>query len=795
MVTLLDDLRFAWRSLVSTRVTTIAAVVTLALGTGANTAVLAVAYGVLLRPLPFADPGKLVVIDTQSTRTGGRFGIKLADVAEWQRGMTATVAGVTAFAPADFTLRGAGEPDTVHALLVSGPLFDVLGVSPQRGAAFRDSRATTIVVSDSYAGRFGGLDAAVGRPVTIGAAGLQVGGVMPSAFAFPDGGVDAWVPADSVGTLVVFGQSDSRSYRLIARLKPGVSIAAAREDAARVLRELHPETPLVRTTVVPLLDLVAGDARPVLAAFVVAAALLLLVACANAAVLLVGRAAARRRELAVRLALGASPARLIRTSFAESGLLALAGSALGIVVADVSLRLLVRAGSASLPRVRAIAVDWPVLAAAAAVAVAVTILSGLAPARGAARTDFAPAFRTTSASTSANRTRGPLVVLQVAVAVLLLTGAGLLGRTVMTLLRGHGGVDPSRVVAARLALTEGTTFDARGRAPFVAALLERARALPGVVAAGIGSNLPPRHNQLSMTIRMLNESTGRDDTHTADLVSVSAGYLEALGVRLIRGRLFDAHDADAASPVAILSEGAARDFAFGKDPLDHPFVAALPTLGGKRVRPMVVGIVSNVHYDGLDAAANDDIYVLWQNLPTGFTYLVARTAGSPAALLSDVRNAVRTADPGLPLPELRTLDDEMDLAIAGRELRLDLVAAFAGLAFVVAVLGLAAALARSVVERREELAIRSALGATPDGVVRLIASGGLRLVAIGIALGLVATAATGRWLASLLSGVSPYDAATYLVVAVSVLVTSAIACYLPARRAARVDPLELLRGE
>jgi putative ABC transport system permease protein len=247
--------------------------------------------------------------------------------------------------------------------------------------------------------------------------------------------------------------------------------------------------------------------------------------------------------------------------------------------------------------------------------------------------------------------------------------------------------------------------------------------------------------------------------------------------------------------VAVVSERAARELTFAKDVVDHPFAAPLPTLGGKRVRPTVIGIVSDVHYDGLDAAANDSVYVLWQNLPTGVTYLVARTTGSTSGLLSDIHGAVHALDPGLPLADLRSLDDEMNLAIAGRELRLDLVAAFAGLAFVVAVLGLAGALARSVVERREELAIRSALGATPGGVVGLIATGGLRLVAIGIAVGLVATAAMGRWLASLLSGVSPYDPATYATVAVTVLATAALACYLPARRASNVDPLELLRGE
>lgn len=774
--------------------TALAAAVTLALGTGANTAVLAVAYGVLLRPLPFADPGRLVVLDTQVRATGGRNGFALADLDEWQRRMT-TVGRLGAFAPADLTIRGAGEPDTLHALLVSGAFFDVLGVSPERGAAFHDGRATTIVLGDAYARRLGSLDSAVGKGVSVGAIGLQVGGVMPSAFAFPTDEIQAWVPADAVGTLVVFGRSDARSYRFIGRLKPGVSVDMTRDEASRLWHDLHPDRAGVTTTVVPLLDLIAGESRPVLTAFVAAAALLLLVACANAAVLLVGRAAARRRELAVRLALGASPARLMRTALLESALLAVSGSAIGVVAGDGCLRVFLHAASASLPRLHAVAMDGPVLAAAVGIAVLVTILSGLAPARGAARTDFAPAFRTTSASSSANRSRGPLVVLQVAIAVLLLTGAGLLGRTVIGLLRGHGGVNPSQVVTARLALTEGTTFDARGRGPFVEGLLSRVRALPGVVAAGIGSNLPPRHNQLSMTIRMINESTGRDDSHTVDLISVSPGYLQALGVPLVRGRLFDAQDVGAASPVALLSERAARELTFGKDPLEQPFVAALPTLSGPRVRPRVIGIVGDVHYDGLDAAPNGDVYVLWQNLPTGFTYVVARTTGSPAALLSDLRSAVRAADPGLPLPDLRSLDDEMNLAIAGRELRLQLVGAFAGLAFVVAVLGLAAALGRSVVERREELAIRSALGATPEGVVRLIASGGLRLVAIGVALGLIATAATGRWLASLLSGVSPYDPVTYVVVALGVIATSAIACYLPARRAARVDPLELLRGE
>jgi putative ABC transport system permease protein len=365
---------------------------------------------------------------------------------------------------------------------------------------------------------------------------------------------------------------------------------------------------------------------------------------------------------------------------------------------------------------------------------------------------------------------------------------------VLGLLRGHGGVEADHVVTARLMLGEGTTFDAAGRRPFVEALLQRVGALPGVVAAGVGSSLPPNHNQISMTIRLVDDQ-GRGDPHAVDLLAVTPGYLKALGIRLEQGRLFDDHDAQTGQPIAILGAKAGRDLSSNHSPVDRDFIAPLPRPSGEPVRPRVVGVVSDVHYTGLDAVANDNVYVLWQNLPTAYSFLVARTAGDPSALMSSIRFVVHDLDPGLPLPTLRSLDEEMNLAIAGRELRLELVAAFAVLALLVAVLGLSAALARSVVERRGELAIRSALGATPRGVVRLVATGGLRLVGVGVLLGLVATAGCGRWLASLLAGVSPYDPATYVAVGIVVLVTAATACYLPARRAARIDPLQLLRGD
>jgi putative ABC transport system permease protein len=785
------DLRRAVRSLVATKLTAVVAVVTLALGTGANTAVLAVAYGIWVRPLPFAAPGRLVIVDTVAMDTKGWTGVHLVDVEEWRRRLV-SLDGLAAFAGADLTVRGVGSPDSLHCLLVTGDFFRVLGVSAERGQPFDASRGSSVVIADEFSRRISGGSESVGRRFTLGASGVEVGAVMPPAFAFPNDDVEAWVPAESIARLQAFGSADQRAYRLIGRLRPGVTVDQVRQEAERARHDIHPNQDGVEATVVPVLDLVAGDTRPVLAAFLAASGLLLLVACANAALLLVGRAAARRRELAVRLALGASPGRLMGEAFAESAVLAVAGSTLGIVLAEVALRVLAHAASGRLPRARAIVIDWPIVAAVVAFAGLVTMLSGLAPAIGAAKTDFAAAFRSTSGSSGLHRTRGPLVVLQVTVAVLLLTGAGLLGRTVVGLLRGHGGVEPDRVVAVRLMLAEGTTFDAPGRRPFVETLLTRVRALPGVVAAGVGSNLPPAHNQLTMVIRMVSNQ-GRDDSHPVDLVAVTPGYFQALGIRLEAGRLFDEHDAESSAPVAILGRRAARDLSFGSSPVDRDFVIPLPNGAGPNVKPRVVGVVSDVHYTGLDAVANDNVYVLWQHLPTGACYLMARTSGDPAALIAALRTVVHDLDPGLPLPTVRALGDEMNLAIAGRELRLDLVGAFALLALLVAVVGLAATLTRSVVERREELAIRSALGASPRGMVGLVASSGLRLVAIGIAAGLVLSAIAGRWLASMLSGVSAYDPVTYAGVAALVLGTATVACYLPARRAARIDPLDLLR--
>lgn len=779
------DIRTAVKSLRASRGTTLAAVVLLALGTGANTAVLAVAYGVLLRPLPFARPDRLVRIGV---------GIKLQDVPEWQRRSRAFTA-LAGYAVDQLTVRGAGEPQSVRAALVAGPLFTVLGAEAEVGRP-PDDRTDAAVLSDRYARRIGSAAAdLLGRNLLVDGRSYQVAAVVAAARAFPDEDVLVWLPARSVEGVALFGNGDTRTYFLIARLRPGVTLAAARQDAERVLAEIDPaHARELAGLVQPLSRAVAGDVQPVLVLFLAAAALLLLVACANVATLLVSRSMARVNDLAVRLAIGASPAHLVRTVLAESFVITIAGSALGALAAQAGVGAFVRLAGTSLPRTGAIAIDLPVLAAVAGVALVVTVLCGTAPALAAARTPFASAFREAGvAGSGRRRLQAVLVVAQVAAAVLLLVGAGLFGRTVTALLGRGAGIQTDHALAMNVMLAESTRFDASSRQVFVDDALARVRALPGVVAAGFGAGLPPKH-ALTMSIRMV-DGRGRDDTHAVNLLSVTPGFFPALGIRLLRGRWFDEADDQGSEPVAVLSERAARELTFVADPLGRALSFALPSSTGHRVRPRVIGIVSDVRYSGLDASVAGNVYVRWRQLPVGAPYLAVRVAGAPEAMIPVVARAIHEVDPSVPLLDARTLDAEMNLAIAGRELRLWLVADFSIVAFSVALVGLFAVLGRSVTERRREIAIRSALGATPRNTLALVVSAGARLTLLGLAVGFGGALAAGRWLASLLYGVSPYDAPTYVAVAVVVACGAGLACYLPARRAMRLNPGELMRVE
>jgi putative ABC transport system permease protein len=796
------DLKIAVRSLSASRMTTIAAVVVLALGTGINTAVLAVAYGILLRPLPYPDASSVVVIGLRDP-DGTDFGVPGTQFDEWQRRLR-TARHLGAYSVGEFTVRGLGEPRVVRAALLKGDFFDALGTPPASGRFAGPSAEGWVVVSARLGRQLAGDRVPIGQAVTIGQAGYVVSAVMPDTFGFPIEEVTAWLPSSTRTAIGVADRSDVRSFRLVARLEPGVSLEQAAEDANRVLDEIQPVNvaadPNVkrfraRALVTPLDEVLTGRVRPVLGALTGAALLVLLVACGNVASLFVSRAFGRRHDASVRLALGARPWDLARGVLTESFVVAVAAAAVGVWVGYALVRVFVGVAAGVLPRLDSVSVDAPVLAASAVAALIVTLLCGAAPALQAARSSFVPGLRTAvTSSRSARRLRAVLTSGQIALSIVLLAGAGLVGRTVTRLLDQAGGIDPANTVSLRLVMSDTTSFTATSRVRFVRDVADRVRALPGVQSAGLGSGLPPRVAPLALSIRVV--ADGRDTSQLITLVSVTPGYLSALGARLVRGRLFNEADMDASEPVALLSESAARHLSPKQDALGRPLIFSLPgAVAGRGRRPQVVGVVGDIKYAGLDAKSAAAVYLLWPDLPAGVGYLVVRSERDAAGLANAVRRLVRDLDPLLPVPEVRTLDEEILASIADRRLRLVPAASFGVLALLVALVGLSASMTRAVAERQRELAIRGALGSSPGRTLRAILAEGAIVTAAGVGGGLALAAVAARMLEKLLYGVSPLDPTTFAAVAVLATACALGVSYLAARRVLRIDLIELLRAE
>jgi predicted permease len=797
---MLRDLRAALRALLSTPWSTAAAVLTIALGAGANTAMLAVAYGILVRPLPYPDPGRLVVLNMKDLARGNEFSIASADeVVEWQRRLR-TVSAVAGYSGGEFTMRGLGQPRLVRAALVTPGFYDVLGLAPVAGRPPAGDQAGWAVLREDLAGEAarGGTANLTGRSITVGDIGYEVVAVAPSVFGFPADDIRMWIPTSAAAVAVPLGgqRSTTRSFTLVARLRPEVTLDQARDDVMRVFREVKGTRADNAAAVVrPIEEALVGRARPVLNILMAGAILVLLVACGNVATLLVGRSVARGRDIAVRLSLGAGPRALIRGALAESLLLAFAGSLAGIGVAAACLRVFTRVAADVMPRLTAVRLDAPVLAGTLVVALVVTVACGVAPAWHAVRTGFAPAFRTgaASASRSARRLRGALVAAQIALSIVLLVGAALVARTVLNLLGDAGGVRADHAVAVRLMLDDRPRFNAVDQIPRVRELLRRVRALPGVTAAGVSSNLPPRHSQILFTMRVV--ADGSDKTYSVYMVSATPGFFEAVGTPVVRGRLFDESDDLAGQPVAVLSESALRAVSPSRDLLGRDLPFGPPAVGPQRAKPRVVGVVKDVKYGGLDAPAFGAIYVRYADLPATVSYLVVRTSSDPKAMITPLRRLLADLDPNLPVTTIRTLEDEFATSIADRRIRVVPAAGFAALALLVSLVGLGGVLVRGVVERRRELAIRAVLGQSPASAVRSVVLQGALLTAIGLAIGLGLAAAASRWMRSLLFGITPFDPATFASVALFVAAAAVLTAFVAARRALAGEPLELLRTE
>lgn len=794
------DLRFAVRALVRTPLVFTAAVLTLAAGTGLATGVFAVAYGVLLRPLPFPDSQRLVIVSLFFPALENReVGVQLPEVQEWQR-RTRAFQHLSAYSTGDFTIRGAGDPRSVRGTMVTEGFFDALGVNAEEGstrdvAAGRDGVAVSARLTDQL-GRRGSWRA---RGVTVGARDFGAAAIMPAGFAFPNARTDLWVHADAVPQITVFRGRDQRRFTLVGRLSPGVSLPQAIDDVKRVVKEIDVAASAVDrqlrdATVRPIDEWMRRGARAAVLPFLAGAALVLLIAGANVSGLLVGRAVARQREFAVRRALGGGLAHVLRASMAESMTVSLLGWGLGLWIAWLVILVFEARAAAAIPNLQAVRLDALVLIASLALAVVVAVVSGAAPALRAARSNPNTALKQTSERIGRGGLffRGALVVGQIALTVVLLVAAGLLMRTVMRIVAAERGFDARHAASMRLMLTQTNQFNATERAPFISRLVERARALPGVVAAGVSSDLPPEGTQITITLSLVTD-TG-SVMHTLGYAAATPGYLEAIGATLVNGRTFTDADRFEAAPAAIITESAARAVFSKVDPIGREWPAPMPTSSGKRVKPRIIGIVKDVKYGGLDRSAPAlTLFTPWEHLAPGSAHLVVRTAGPSSAIGAELRRLVQEMDPTLPLFTPQTLEEVVTGSLADRRLRLQLAGAFAILALMLAAVALWGAVAQSVLDRRHELAVRLALGATSGNAVALMLRSGLLLIGPGIVLGGAAGIGAARTLRHLLHGVSPFDPITFAAGLGVAACVSFFACYVPARRAASISPAELLR--
>ena len=802
---LLADLRYAARRLRRSPGFTVVAVLTLALGIGATTAVFSVIHPILLEPLPYPGARRLAMIwelARDGSRLDGTFGMYRA-LAERARALD-SVAVVKPWKPA---LTGGDQPERLRGQRVSASFFRVLGVAPALGRAFqasddRPGGADVVVLSDAlWRRRFAADPAILGRTVTLDDAPFVVVGVMPRDFEnmlAPE--AEAWAPLQ-------YGMSQGRAWghhlRTMARLRRGVGGRQAQSEldavGAEVLAEQRPETygREVHFQVVSLHDDVIRPVRPALVAVLGAVVLLLVVACVNVANLLVARGIQRRGELALRTALGAGRRRLLRQLLTESVLLAALGGAAGLGLAVAGVQALVAFAPAGLPRLDAIRIDGSALVFGFGLTTLVGFAFGLLPARRAARSDPHRGLELASTrSTGAHKgLRGALVAVEVAVALVLLVGSGLLLRSVGRLLSVDPGFDPSHLLTMQIQVSPDRVADEDATRRYFERLLDAARQVPGVTSAALTSQLPLSGDSDLYGVHF-DPSPAADpgqpaQAHGTFRYAVSPGYFETLGIPLRRGRYLDERDREGGARVAVISEAIAARRLPGLDPI------------GRRLRigvgPLytVVGVVGEVHQASLALRATDAVYTTegqWQYADDTMS-LVVRTEGEPAALARDVRRAIWSIEPDQPIARVATMGDLAAASAAERRFTLSLFEAFALTALALAGAGIYGVLSAQVAERTREIGVRSALGATRGEILGLVARRGMRLVGVGVLLGAAAAAASSRALAALLFGISPLDPATYVGVVALLAGVAALACAVPASRAARVDPVRTLRSE
>jgi putative ABC transport system permease protein len=831
--TLLRDVRYGARVLLKSPGFTAVAVLTLALGIGANTAIFSVVDAVMLRPLPYPEPERLVMLWTSMKGQGvSRAGSAMPDYREW-RDQTQSFDGLAAFYYGDFNLSGGGaEPERAQGARVTANLFDVLGVRPALGRNFlpeEEQWGRNRVALLSYGlwqRRYAGDPGIVGREISLGAQSYTVVGVLPKGTAFFDNQppVDLFVPI----SFAPGDNADSRNnyfIQIVGRLKPGVALAQAQEDVSAVAARLRAdgkETEGFGGEVGSLRDQIVGDARRALLVLLGAVSFVLLVACVNVANLLLARAAAREKELAIRASLGASRLRLVRQMLLESLPLGLIGGGVGLLLAAWGVSALDAQLPAALPRHNAIEIDARVLAFTAAVSLLTTVTFGVLPAFQAARSNLQLALseggRGGTQGRKASRLRGLLVTAEMALAVVLLVGAGLMIQSFFKLRGVETGFEARNVLTMRVPLPPAkypTPLNINSPPPaalgFFERLLERVRATTGVKAAGVSTSLPlgaggSWGKLFSVEGRPL--PTSFDQIPNVRFALVSEDYLSAMGIPVRAGRPFDAHDTEDSPQVAIINETAARRFFPGDDPLgkviylgppDTMLPPAQPGQDSRAPRRTIVGVVADVKGADLSRDPQAQVYAPYrQNKLEGWSnamMLAVRTEGDPATMAATIREEVRALDVDQPVTDVATMEERLSRSVSRPRFSTLMLGVFAAAALLLAAVGIYGVVAYAVAQRAHEIGVRMALGAQRGDVLRMILRQGMILTCAGVVVGLAASLALTRLMTGLLYGVSAMDPLTFAAVSLLLLIVALFACLVPARRATKVDPMIALRYE
>jgi putative ABC transport system permease protein len=819
MESILQDIRYSFRALIKTPAFTAVAIVVLALAIGANTAIFTVVNAVLIRALPYPNPDRLVMLWETNPRF--QIGIDTLPVTpgtfmDW-REQSSVFEHVSALGTGRFNLSGSGEPERISGATVSANFFRLMGIEPRLGRAFQDDEERpggNKVVVISYAlwqRRFGGAEDILGKPMTLDGESYTVIGVAPEGFQFPRAGelpyfvgvssaTELWRPMIQSEDFISKKRANHQ-LTVIAKLKPGVTREQAQAEMTAIasrLEQAYPEDQGIGAKAVPLSEQVVGNSRIALLVLMGAVGLVLLIACANVANLMLTRASGRRKEVAIRIALGASRGHVIRQLMSEALLLSLASAIAGTLLSLWGVKAMLALTGKSLPRLNEVTVDPTVLGFTVAIALLTSLFFGLTPALQASKINLVQTLKDGSRGQSggrgANRVRGALVVAEVALSLVLLIGAGLMIKSLAQLLEVDPGFKTDRALTMNIALLGSKYPSANQQISFFDEVRHRVEVLPGIESVGLISSAPLSGGVYAGGFSIEGrEPRSANEDFSADRRMISPEYFNALKIPLIKGRYFTERDNQASTGVAIVSDSWARRFVPDDDPIGKRI-----KLGGRdSTRPWlsIVGIAGDVRDTALESDARPCVYLPYSQFPASSMSLVVRTAVDSKALVPAIRSEVWATDKDQPVTDVKTMDEYVSDSVSPRRANALLLAVFAALALALASIGVYGVMAYSVLQRVREIGIRMALGAQRSDVIRLIVGSAMTLVFAGVGIGIASALALSRVLSSLLYGVSATDPMTFALISVLLVSAALLASYIPARRATKVDPMIALRHE